>query len=202
MPLDCGPHPANGNQRPEAQQGPPADLQEVAQVHDDATADVVAAPQPEVLIDPSDLPVMNDDMTDDEQLALQLVEEILAEQKMLLSGQNFVYNPRGRRDPFRSLLLLRQRELTAPTQRPPGLPGFMIGEIEISALARFQGRWHAMLVGLDRRSYFAEVGTQLYDGRIVAISEREMIFEQEVEDLLGARSTRQVVKRLVNDEEQ
>lgn len=56
--------------------------------------------------------MVSDTMTDDEQQALRLIEEILAEQQVLLSGQNFVC--RGRRDPFRSLLLLRQRELTAP----------------------------------------------------------------------------------------
>jgi hypothetical protein len=66
------------------------------------------------LIDPGELPMVSDTMTDDEQQALRLIEEILAEQQMLLSGQNFVYHAGGRRDPFRSLLLLRQRELAAP----------------------------------------------------------------------------------------
>ncbi len=187
---------------PVAPQEPPAEAQEADELGAELATDAPIGPAPDVLIDPTELPAMRDDMTDDEEDALRLVEEILSEQQLLLSGQNFVYNARGRRDPFRSLLLLRQRELTAPTQRPPGLPGFMVGEIDISALAQFQGRWHAMLVGLDRRTYFAEVGTQLYDGRIVTISEREIVFEQEVEDLLGARSTRQVVKRLVRDEEQ
>ncbi len=170
-----------------------------SQESDDAEIDPVAEPEPPALIDPGELPVISAGMTADEEKAVRLVEQILAEQQMLLSGQNFVYNSGGRRDPFRSLLLLRQRELTAPTQRPPGLAGFMLGEIGISALAEFQGRWHAMLIGLDRRTYFAEVGTELYDGRIVAINEHEIVFEQEIEDLLGARSKRQVVKRLAKE---
>lgn len=193
-----------------ARQERPPESQESDQESAGADADLAAEtgdlvePQaePAQLIDPGQLPMVSDAMTDDEQQALRLVEEILAEQQLLLSGQNFVYNAGGRRDPFRSLLLLRQRELTAPTQRPPGLAGFMLGEVGISALAQFQGRWHAMLIGLDRRSYFAEVGTALYDGRIVEINDQEIVFEQEVEDLLGARSKRQVVKRLVNEEDQ
>jgi len=69
---------------------------------------------PAQLIDPGELPMVSDTMTDDGQQALRLIEEILAEQQMLLSGQNFVCHAGGRRDPFRILLLLRQRELTAP----------------------------------------------------------------------------------------
>jgi len=138
------------------------------------------------------------DTTDAEEEALRLVEQILAEQEMLLSGQNFVYRSEGRRDPFRNLLQLRQRELDAPTQRPPGLPGFLIGEVRVTAVAEFQGRWQALLVGLDTRTYTAGVGAELYDGRIIEISATEVVFEQEVQDLIGARSTRQVVRKLNN----
>lgn len=149
-------------------------------------------------------PVQTDDlglpssaaMTDEEEEALRLVEEILREQEVILAGQNFVYRSEGRRDPFRNILQLRRRELVAPTQRPAGLAGFLIGEVQVKATARFQGRWQAMLVGLDGRTYFADVGTDLYDGRIVEINGNEVVFEQEVEDMLGARSSRRVVKKL------
>ena len=39
--------------------------------------------------------------------------------------------------------------------------------------------------GLDRQTYFATVGTVLYDGTIVEINEQEVVFEQEVEDQFG-----------------
>ncbi len=149
------------------------------------------------VVDPSTLPTINIDTTDEQEAALRLVEEILAEQRLLLSGQNFVYQPGGRRDPFRSLLAARRREIEAPELRPAGLAGFLINEIKVAATASYQGRWQAMIVGLDQRSYFIEVGAALYDGRVVEISGDEVIFEQEVEDLLGARSTRRVSKRLV-----
>lgn len=135
-------------------------------------------------------------MTDEEEQALLLVEEILREQEVILAGQSFVYRSEGRRDPFRNILQLRRRELVAPVQRPPGLAGFLLSEVEVKATARFQDRWQAMLVGLDQRTYFAEVGADLYDGRIVEINDNEVVFEQEVEDMLGARSTRRVVKKL------
>lgn len=140
-------------------------------------------------------------MSDAEEDALRLVEEILAEQQEILAGRNFVYRSEGRRDPFRNILLLRRREIEAPTERPPGLGGFLISEVAVSATARFQGRWHVLLTGLDQRTYTAGVGAELYDGRIVSISMNEVVFEQEVQDMLGARSTRQVVRKLNEDQD-
>ena len=148
-------------------------------------------------IDPATLPAIDIGTTDEQETALRLVESILEEQRLLLSGQNFVYQADGRRDPFRSLLAARRRELSAPELRPAGLRGFLINEIAISATASYQGRWQAMIVGIDERAYFMHVGDFLYDGRVTEISGDEVIFEQEVEDLLGARSTRRVSKRLL-----
>ncbi len=147
-----------------------------------------------------ELPELSEDLSTEQMEALRLVGEILREQQLLLSSENFVYQSGGRRDPFRSLLLsIRQRELSAPISRPAGLPGFLINELTIKAVAQYQGRWHAMIIGLDRRTYFAEVGSELYDGRVVEINTSEVVFEQEVEDMLGARSTRKVIKRLRGD---
>ena len=92
---------------------------------------------------------------------------------------------------------VRSREIAAPELRPAGLAGFLISEITIVATASYQGRWQAMIMGRDRRTYFVRVGDVLYDGRIVEIAGEQVIFEQDVEDLLGARSKLRVSKRLV-----
>jgi hypothetical protein len=164
----------------------------------DPAAPPVVEPGP--VVDPS-APIPQAGSSSREEEALRLVEQILEEQRGLVAGQNFVYRSEGRRDPFRNLLQLRQREIVAPTNRPAGLAGFLIGEVEITAVAMFQGRWHALLIGLDRRTYTAEVGTDMYDGRVVEINNTEIVFEQEVEDLIGARSTRRVVKKLTSGNE-
>ena len=53
-----------------------------------------------------------------------------------------------------------------------------------------------MVLAPNRRAYFLEVGTQLYDGHVVEIQANEVLFEQQVPDITGARRTRQVSKRL------
>ena len=150
---------------------------------------------PPVDLDQVDVPDL-EGMTAEEEEALRLVEQILREQQLIVSGRDFVYRAEGRRDPFRSLLVLRTLRADVPGARPPGLPGFLVDEVEVIATAQYQGRWHAMLVGLDDRTYFVEVGQEFYDGRLIEIDENQVVFEQEVEDAMGARSTRPLVKRL------
>lgn len=171
-----------------------AQEQEAQQAQEEQQEQEAASPE----VAPGPLP--QEGPTDLEEAALRLVEDIMQEQQKIISGANFVYRPAGRRDPFRNLLQSRQRQLEAPLRRPGGLPGLMVDEVRIIAVAQYQGRWHAMLLGLDRRTYFVEVGSQLYDGRITEINEREVVFEQEVQDMMGARSTRPVAKKISTDE--
>lgn len=134
-------------------------------------------------------------LTPQEREALELVERLIREQEGVLMGTGFDYEPRGRRDPFRSLLV-QINAVSAPSVRPHGLPGFLIGEVELKAVAAVQGRWHAMVLGPDQRAYFLEVGTELYDGHVMRIGPGEVLFEQVVPDITGARRTREVTKRL------
>jgi len=136
------------------------------------------------------------EVTVEEAEAVQLVEQILREMEGVLMGQNISYDPAGRRDPFRSLLVTATAQLTITGQRPHGLGGFLINEIELKAIAQAQGRFRVMLIGPDQRAYFGEVGSELFDGHIVEIRPGEVQFEQVIPDLMGARRTRQVVKTL------
>lgn len=136
-------------------------------------------------------------LTAAEREAMALVEQIIREEEGVLMGTGFDYNSGGRRDPFRSLI--PSSSLLAPTSRPFGLTGFLISEVDLKAIAMAQGRYHAMVIGPNRRAYFLQVGTQLYDGHVVEIQPNEVLFEQQVPDvtgITGARRTRQVSKRL------
>ena len=128
--------------------------------------------------------------------AVRLVEQILREEEGVLMGQDLSYDPSGRRDPFRSLLDMATSQLPVTGARPHGLAGFLINEIELKAIAQAQGRFRVMLIGPDQRAYFGEVGSELLDGHIVEIRPSEVQFEQVLQDLMGARRTRQVVKTL------
>lgn len=147
---------------------------------------------------PGPLPGAPELLTPEEREALALVEQLIRDQEGVLMGTNFDYVEGGRRDPFRSLIagLTTAAGPDGDGERPYGLAGFLISEIDLTAIAEVQGRWHGMVTAPDQRSYFLEVGTELWDGHVVSIGPGEVIFEQIVPDLTGARRTRQVTKRL------
>ena len=138
-------------------------------------------------------------LTPEERAALALVEEIIRDQEGVLMGTGFSYNRGNRRDPFLSLQITVTSRPDDPSLRPDGLPGFLISEVVLKAIASAQGRRHAMVIGPDQRAYFLEVGTRLYDGHVSDITTDEVLFQQEVQDMSGARRLREVTKQLSTD---
>ncbi len=185
--------PLEDPQGPQDLQGPPSqgepDQQEQGQAEQGEAAQAQAPPPP-VAQDPDQVR-----LSPEERAALALVEQILREREGVLMGSGYDYVAAGRRDPFASLLV-QIGAVMAPSVRPVGVAGFLVSEVELKGIATANGRWHAMVVGANRRAYFIEVGTQLYDGHVVDIRAGEVLFEEVVSDASGARRTREVTKRL------
>ena len=126
----------------------------------------------------------------------QTIDQILAGEEEVLAGEGYSYDPAGRRDPFISLL---QRTLLkeAPQQRPEGVPGLLIDEIEVKGIFQLQGRTFAQVQSSDKdKSYLIQEGDQLYDGEVVSIAPGEVTFKQVVNDPSVIKPFREVVKKL------
>lgn len=135
-------------------------------------------------------------LTEKQQEALELVRRILRQEERMLTGRDYSYDPGGRRDPFRSLLQTGPQQVEAPSQRPRGLAGVMVQEVQVQGIARYLDSWNAVLVAPDGTTHFAGVGDRLFDGRIVEITQNQVVFEQEVRDAMGNRRVRRIVKEL------
>jgi Tfp pilus assembly protein PilP len=112
----------------------------------------------------------------------------------------YTYNPQGRRDPFVSLL----RPVSAdqgPRTRKPGMEGFLIQEVALKGIVNNGGKYVAMMLGTDGKSYFVNVGQRLFDGVITGIDATSVTFRQEVTDPLSPVRTRDVRKSLYTSEE-
>ena len=59
------------------------------------------------------------------------------------SAPAYTYEVRGRRDPFRSLLLRTQDD--KDRQRPPGIAGMLVEELELQGTIRTRQGWIAMM---------------------------------------------------------
>jgi len=127
----------------------------------------------------------------------QTIDQILAGEEEVLSGEGYSYDPAGRRDPFVSLLQRTQAK-QAPQQRPEGVPGLLIDEIEVKGIFQMQGkRFFAQVQASDKdKSYLIQEGDQLYDGEVVSIARGEVTFKQVVNDPSVIKPFREVVKKL------
>lgn len=133
----------------------------------------------------------------------QTVETILRQQEELLSGQRFSYDPAGRRDPFRSLF--EEQALRRKGPRPRGVSGMLVTEIELTGIVRNPAKGDiAVFMGTDNKGYFLRVGDEVYDGTLLAIDAGSgaVTFRQQVDDPRLIKPYRDVVKRLVPQEEE
>jgi len=120
------------------------------------------------------------------------LEDILDEPE---TGDTYRYDPQGRRDPFRSLIGPTPR-LDA-SQRPEGLPGFLIDELKLQGIFRTRQGYTAMVNAPDNKGYSLRVGQKVLDGEVVRITATSVVFRQEVNDPTRIERYREVVKDLV-----
>jgi hypothetical protein len=124
------------------------------------------------------------------------IDQILEGEEEVLSGSGFTYDPGNRRDPFKSLLVEQQaREFRGP--RPEGIPGLLIDEIDLTGIWRTSRGFVAQVVASNqKRTYLLKEGDQLYDGDVVSISKKEVVFKQIIQDPTALKPFREVVKSL------
>lgn len=124
------------------------------------------------------------------------VDEILMDEEAMLAGEGYFYDPGNRRDPFKSLLVAREKlEFRGP--RPEGIPGLLIDEIDVTGIYLTSDGPVAQVASADQdKSYLLRVGDQLYDGDVISISANEAVFKQIVDDPTALKPFREVVKKL------
>lgn len=111
------------------------------------------------------------------------------------AADTYRYDPQGRRDPFRSLV-----GPTRPIERgnrPEGVPGFLIDEIDLQGVIQTRAGMVAMIKGPDNKGYLIRVGDKLYDGEVIRLDKGSAAFRQEVNDPTRIERFREVVKELV-----
>lgn len=128
------------------------------------------------------------------------IEEILrGEEEIFGSVEAYTYDPGERRDPFRSLLVSSE-EAGVKGQRPEGIPGLLIDEVNLIGIWKTPRGYIAQVQAADKqKSYPLHVGERLFDGEVVSISENEVVFRQKVEDPTALKPFRERVKVLNPD---
>jgi len=136
---------------------------------------------------------------DAEEVDVSGIEEILRGDQAALEGEFFSYDPAGRRDPFRSLLIgFEEEDVGTVKVRPPGLPGMLVDELRVEGIVQTPDGILAFAQGRDNLSYIIRPGTKLYDGEVMDILPDRVIFRRQVHDPKQLRPYEEVVKELAN----
>jgi Tfp pilus assembly protein PilP len=111
-----------------------------------------------------------------------------------LSGRGYTYDPAGRRDPFRSLLV--RPDDRALGARPPGVAGMSIDEVVIHGIWKTRNGYVAQVRATDNKSYLVRQGDLLYDGEVTRVGPNEVVFRQNINDPQSVKPFREVTKQL------
>lgn len=121
-------------------------------------------------------------------------EALLEQDEAALSGRAYTYDPAGRRDPFRSLLV--RPEDRARGARPPGIAGMSIDDIVVNGIWRVRSGFVAQVRATDNKSYLIRAGDLLYDGEVTRVGPNEVVFRQNISDPQSVKPFRELTKQL------
>jgi hypothetical protein len=131
----------------------------------------------------------------------ETLDRIRQEGEAVLTGTHWSYDPAGRRDPFRSLV--ENVAIKGEGERPQGIAGMMISEVDLVGIITSPRGDIAFLNGSDNRGYFMRSGDSLYDGQLESVDRAagRVVFRQKVDDPREIKPYREIVKKLYSSTE-
>ncbi len=121
-------------------------------------------------------------------------QSLIEQDESAMSGRAYSYDPAGRRDPFRSLLV-REQSRGGP-QRPPGIAGISIDDLVVHGIWKTRAGYVAQIRATDNKSYLIRAGDLLYDGEVTRVGPNEVQFRQNLNDPQSVKPFREVTKQL------
>ena len=124
----------------------------------------------------------------------QTGQTLLEQEDSALAGRAYTYDPAGRRDPFRSLLV--RAENRGRGLRPPGIAGISNDDITVQGIWKTRSGFVAQIRATDNKSYLLRAGDLLYDGEVTSVAPNEVTFRQNLNDPQSVKPFRDVTKQL------
>ena len=121
-------------------------------------------------------------------------QSLIEQDESAMSGRSYTYDPAGRRDPFRSLLVREQNRGGA--SRPPGIAGIAIDDLVVHGIWKTRSGYVAQIRATDNKSYLIRAGDLLYDGEVTRVGPNEVSFRQNLNDPQSVKPFREVTKQL------
>ncbi len=115
-------------------------------------------------------------------------------------SEQFLYKPKGRRDPFWDLL--RGKSAVVKRESKEGIAGLEIDQLELEGIVLRNGSYIALFKGPNSNPYDVKIGQSVYDGEIIKIDANSVTFKKILTIALGGTKEKTIIKRLNPDEEE
>jgi len=115
----------------------------------------------------------------------------------------YVYDPKGRRDPFTSLAQVSKIKAERKIGASP-IENYEVDEIKLIAIA-WDSRQHYALITLpDKKSYTVKKGMTLgiYSGKVIKITKDSVFIQEQVKDYRGQNKTKDTILKLRKEGEE
>ncbi len=126
-----------------------------------------------------------------------LTEPGLSEDEIITG--DFIYKPKGRRDPFWDLL--QGKSVKVQREQREGIGGMLIEELELEGIIYKGGAHIALFKGPDGKPYDVKVGDSVYDGEVIKIDINSVVFKRLLTIALGGTKEKITIISLVPEEE-
>jgi Tfp pilus assembly protein PilP len=101
-------------------------------------------------------------------------------------------------DPF-AIPIKSAPTASAPQDRPPGLAGLMVSQIDLQGIVKMVGGNRAVVQGPHDRTYFLKVNDKVYNARVTKITDDTIYFEETSVDPMGKVMKRELTKSMPSD---
>jgi len=115
----------------------------------------------------------------------------------------YTYEPRDRRDPFTSLIEVKQAGPRKVLKGAAPIESFDVDEIKLIAIAWDRQQSYAMVTLPDNKSFTIRKGMTLglYGGKVSEITRDSVIITEQVKDYRGQLKTKDTILKLRKEEE-
>lgn len=128
---------------------------------------------------------------------------VVQQEEIKIEREVYIYDPKGRRDPFISLIdLAKERSIRKKAPNP--MENFDVEEIRIIAIAWDNNQYYAMITLPDNKSYTIRKGMTLglYGGRVEEIKKESLLIREQVKDYRGQMKTKDTILKLRKEGEE
>jgi type IV pilus assembly protein PilP len=110
--------------------------------------------------------------------------------------QGYIYDPIGKRDPFRSFILDRLKELDSASKGP--LEQFDLSQLSVNGIVWETERQRALILDPSGQGYIIQEGDPIgkNDGRVIAIDDNVVVVREAYVDFHGETTTKEIEMRV------